>query len=65
MRAGWLTGGVVLKMAALEASRPTGPVCAGVVEPAKMVPPPMTVSYTNVVVTDTTNGISHSFPGTF
>jgi len=27
--------------------------------------PPMTVSYTNVVVTDTTNGISHSFPGTF
>lgn len=27
--------------------------------------PPMTVVFTNVVVTDTTNGISQSFPGTF
>jgi len=27
--------------------------------------PPMTVQYTDVSVTDTTNGISASFPGTF
>lgn len=27
--------------------------------------PPMTVAYTDVVVTDTTNGISKSLPGTF
>jgi hypothetical protein len=27
--------------------------------------PPMTVVFTNVTVTDTTNGISQSFPGTF
>jgi hypothetical protein len=27
--------------------------------------PPMTVVYTDVTVTDTTNGISQSFPGTF
>lgn len=27
--------------------------------------PPMTVVFSNVVVTDTTNGISQSFPGTF
>ncbi len=27
--------------------------------------PPMTVAFTDVTVTDTTNGISQSFPGTF
>jgi hypothetical protein len=27
--------------------------------------PPMTVAFTDVTVTDTTNGISKSFPGTF
>ncbi len=27
--------------------------------------PPMTVQFTDVVVTDTTNGLTHSFPGTF
>ena len=27
--------------------------------------PPMTVTFSDVVVTDTTNGISESFPGTF
>ena len=27
--------------------------------------PPMTVVFTDVTVTDTTNGISQSFPGTF
>jgi hypothetical protein len=27
--------------------------------------PPMTVAYTDVTVTDTTNGLTHSFPGTF
>ena len=27
--------------------------------------PPMTVAFTNVTVTDTTNGLTHSFPGTF
>jgi hypothetical protein len=27
--------------------------------------PPMTVSYTNVTVTDTTNGVTQRFPGTF
>jgi hypothetical protein len=27
--------------------------------------PPMTVSYTNVSLTDTTNGISLNIPGTF
>ena len=27
--------------------------------------PPMTVQFTNVTVTDTTNGLTHSFPGTF
>ena len=27
--------------------------------------PPMTVEFTDVTVTDTTNGLSHSFPGTF
>jgi hypothetical protein len=27
--------------------------------------PPMTVAFTDVVVTDTTNGLTHSFPGTF
>ena len=27
--------------------------------------PPMTVEYTDVTVTDTTNGISQTFPGTF
>jgi hypothetical protein len=27
--------------------------------------PPMTVEFTNVSVTDTTNGLTHDFPGTF
>ncbi len=27
--------------------------------------PPMTVQFTDVTVTDTTNGLTHSFPGTF
>ena len=27
--------------------------------------PPMTVVFTDVTVTDTTNGLTHSFPGTF
>ena len=27
--------------------------------------PPMTVAFTDVTVTDTTNGLTHSFPGTF
>jgi len=27
--------------------------------------PPMTVVFTDVNVTDTTNGLAHSFPGTF
>jgi hypothetical protein len=27
--------------------------------------PPMTVQFTDVSVTDTTNGLTHSFPGTF
>jgi hypothetical protein len=27
--------------------------------------PPMTVAFTDVTVTDETNGISRSFPGTF
>ena len=27
--------------------------------------PPMTVAYTDVTVTDTTNGLTHTFPGTF
>ena len=27
--------------------------------------PPMTVAFTDVVVTDTTNGLTHAFPGTF
>jgi len=27
--------------------------------------PPMTVEFTDVTVTDTTNGLTHSFPGTF
>ena len=27
--------------------------------------PPMTVEYTDVTVTDTTNNISQTFPGTF
>ena len=27
--------------------------------------PPMTVAYTNVTVTDTTNGVTQRFPGTF
>jgi hypothetical protein len=27
--------------------------------------PPMTVAFTDVTVTDTTNGLTHTFPGTF
>jgi hypothetical protein len=27
--------------------------------------PPMTVAFTDVTVTDTTNGLTHNFPGTF
>ncbi len=35
---------------------------AGLVQPD--CSPPMTVVFTDVTVTDTTNGLTHSFPGT-